>query len=60
MRGPQEVIDVGERRFGERAQRLARHDQHLFAQRTFDAQPVGGELAIGRWSLPSGNSGVCL
>ena len=41
-------------RLGEHAQRLARHDQHLFAQRTFDAQPVGGELTIGRLVLPEG------
>ena len=48
MRGAQQMIDVGERGFGQRAQRLARHQQHFFAQDFFDAQPVCGDLAIGR------------
>ena len=48
MRGAQQMIDIGERSFRQRAQRLARHHQHLFAQDFFDAQPVCGDFAIGR------------
>ncbi len=48
MRGPQQMIDVDEGGLGERAQRLARHDQHVVAHDFFDAHAVGGELAVGR------------
>ena len=48
MRRTQEMIDVGEGGFGERAQSFARHHQHLFAEHALDPQPLGGDLAIGR------------
>ena len=51
MRGAQQMIDVGESGFRQRAQRLARHHQHLLAQDLFDAQTVGGDFAVGRGVL---------
>ena len=51
MRGAQQMIDIGERGFGQRAQRLARHHQHFFAQDFFDAQAVCGDFAVGRCVL---------
>ena len=48
MRRTQEMIDVGEGGFRERTQRFARHHQHLFAEHALDAQPLGGDFAIGR------------
>ena len=51
MRGAQQMIDVGEGGFRERAQSLARHHQHLFAEHALDAQPLGGDLAVGRQVL---------
>src|SRR5262249_58794944 len=45
---PQQVVDIGERRFRERAQRLAfDHDELVFA-RAFQPYAIGGELAVGR------------
>ena len=48
MRGAQQMIDVGEGGFRQRPQRLARHHQHFLAQHPLDAQPVGGDFAVGR------------
>ena len=60
MRGAQQMIDVGEGRFRQRPHRLARHHQHFFAQDALDAHASVAILRYGVWSLPSGNSGVCL
>ena len=58
MRGSQQMIDVGEGGLRQRAQRLARHHQHLLAHRALDADAQGaagrtinGELAVGRFVL---------
>jgi len=48
MRGPQQVVDVGERGLGERAQRLAGHHDDLLAHDFLHAHPIGGNLAVGR------------
>jgi hypothetical protein len=48
MRRPQQMIDVGEGGFRERAQRLARHHQDLLAHDFLDADAVSGDLAVGR------------
>ena len=54
MRGPQQMIDVDERRLGERAQRLALDHQHVAAHDLLDphaalAAPI--DLAVGRGVL---------
>jgi len=48
MRRAQQMIDVGERRFGECAQSLARHHQHVLAQHALDAHAAGCDFPIGR------------
>ena len=53
MRGAQQMIDVGERGLRQRAERLARHDQHLLAHDALDAHAVG-DFAVGRWVLAEG------
>src|SRR5262249_60228185 len=45
---PQQVVDVGERRFRERAQRLAFDDDEVMAAHALRAHAIGGELAVGR------------
>jgi len=52
MRGAQEMIDVVERGFRERAHRLMGDDEHLAAEHRLDAYAVGGELAVGRGVRP--------
>ena len=51
MRGAQQMRDIGKRRLGQRAQRLARHHQHVLAHDVLDAQAVGGDFAVGRGVL---------
>ena len=51
MRRAQQMIDVGERRLSQRAERLARHHQHVFAQHALDPHALGGDLAVGRLIL---------
>ena len=42
------MVDIGERRFRERAQRLAFDDDELVLARAFHPHALGGELAVGR------------
>ena len=56
MRGPQQMVDVDERGFGERPHRLARDHQHLAAHDRLDPHaavppddlPVGGGVLAER------------
>ncbi len=48
MPRPQIVIDVTERGFGERAQRLPRHHQHVLAQHLLDPDALARDLLVGR------------
>jgi hypothetical protein len=42
------VIDVAERSFAKRPQRLARHHQHVLAQHLLDPYALGGDLLVRR------------
>jgi hypothetical protein len=42
------VVDIGEGRFRERAQRLAFDHDELVPARAFDPHAIGGELAVRR------------
>jgi len=48
MSRPQQVVDIGERGFRERAQRLAFDDDELVLAHALHPHAVGGKLAVGR------------
>ena len=43
----QVMVDVAERRLGQRPQRLARHHQHVLAQHLLDPHALGRDLLVG-------------
>ncbi len=51
MRGAEQMIDVGERRLRQRAERVAGHHQYFFAQHELDPHALGGDLAVRRLIL---------
>ena len=53
MRGAQQVIDIGKRRLRQRAERLARHHQHVLAHDALDAHAIG-DLAVRRGVVAEG------
>ena len=59
VRGAQQMIDVGERRLRERAQRLARDDDDVLAHDALDAQAVGRDLAVGACCHGRAGIAVC-
>ena len=48
VRRPQQVVDVGEGRLRERAQRLALDHEHILAHHLLDLDAADIELAVGR------------
>ena len=48
MAGPQQMIDVRKRRFGQKPQRLRFHRQNIRTPKPVDRDEIAGQLAIGR------------
>ena len=57
MAGPQQMVDVAHRRFGQQADRLRLDHQNLLAIEFFDAHALVGQFAIGRFVLAEGEEG---